>query len=201
MPATPEQLLAVRLSGAGRAVLEALWSAAVPETAGEAWCAARVRDIVGRVPYLSRQVRRAFGQLRRAGLVDRVVRKVAGRTVEGWRLLTVPLRQERSKRTPATVQKDRESVAPCELSHNTRTKRDDMVTMAKFARRGDSEAALAERMRKAQAKCSEGEWHKIKVHRRVQVMRAELGIQPGTRLPAGDVIFRWKAVNDLDWPA
>ncbi len=198
MPATPEQLLAVRLTGSGRAVLDALWSAAIPETAGEGWCAARVRDLAQRTAFCARQVRRAIDELRGVGLVDRTARAIAGRMVEGWRLFRVPLRRERTRKPSATVAAVRSSVTAREKTAAPLTKRDDLVTMAAFARRGDSEVALAERLRKARAKCSEGEWHKVKVHRRIAAMKREIGISPDAKMPAGDVVFRWKAVNERD---
>lgn len=74
--------------------------------------------------------------------------------------------------------------------------RADMLTIATHARRGDSEVTIADRLLRMRARCSEGVWHKIKVHRRISAMRRELGIGPGTKLPAGDVVFRWKMVND-----
>lgn len=202
MPSPPDSLLVVRLSGAGRAVLCALWSCAVPEGAGEAFVALRTTELVAKVNIHRSSVQRAVAALRQLGLVDRVRRRFAGREVPGWRLLPVPLRQSGAPARVTTRKGATQAVAvrekpPASEGGSTQAAlRADMLTIATHARRGDSEVTIADRLLRVRARCSEGVWHKIKVHRRISAMRRELGIGPGTKLPAGDVVFRWKMVND-----
>jgi hypothetical protein len=79
MPAPPEQALSIRLTGSGRAVLDALWRGAQVEVGGIGWTPVRTRDLAELTRFHRTQVERAVG------LVDRAVRPVAGAQVEGWR--------------------------------------------------------------------------------------------------------------------
>lgn len=202
MPSPPESLLGVRLSGSGRAVLDALWSCAIIEAAGEAFAAIRTTELAATVRVHRSNVQRGLATLRSLGLVDRVRRRFAGREVSGWRLLTVPLRQTDARARVATRKAATPSVAIREKTQTTpeggAALRTDMLTIATHARRGDSEVALAERLVKVRARCSKGVWHKIKVHRRIAAMKREIGIGADAKLPAGDVVFRWKLVNDIN---
>jgi len=144
---------------------------------------------------------RTLEVLEQLGLVDRVRRRFAGREVPGWRLLPVPLRQSGAPARVTTRNGATQPVAmrekpPASEGGSQAALRADMLTIATHARRGDSEVTIADRLLRMRARCSEGVWHKIKVHRRISAMRRELGIGPGTKLPAGDVVFRWKMVND-----
>lgn len=203
MPAPPDAALAVRLSGASRAILCALWSCAVPEAAGEAFAALRTCELAEKVRVHRSNVQRALTTLRTLGLVDRVRRQFAGREVVGWRLLTVPLRQNGAPARAATRSAATAGVAlrekpPALGGASQSALRADMLVLATHARRGDSEVTLAKRLRQVRGRCSRGVWHKIKVHRRIAAMKRELGIRPEARLAAGDVVVRWKAVNDID---
>jgi hypothetical protein len=68
---------------------------------------------------------------------------------------------------------------------------DDLAAIAKVAGRGDSEVRIAELLLRNGAPCSSGRWHKVKVHRRVEQMRGELGINAGG-MRAGDIVARWR---------
>lgn len=197
MPAIPEQLLSVRLTGAGRAILEALWHVAILEP--EPWAAATCPELAEQTGFSLSWVERTVEQLREVGLIDRARRQVPGRRapVNGWRLMRVPLRVQPKRRRAATLGGATTCVAKREQSQGKKsTRRDDMVIIAKMAKRGDSEVTIADRLVRARCKCSRGEWHKIKVHRRITEMRRELGLSGG--MTAGDVAHRWAKVHDLD---
>lgn len=79
----------------------------------------------------------------------------------------------------------------------TRTIADDLVAIARVAGRGDSEARIALLLNRADAPCSEGRrWYAVKVHRRIALMRSELGITSKASMRAGDVVARWKVVAE-----
>lgn len=188
----PDPLLADRtLPAYSKATLTALWRAADGEPA---WTAMRRVDIGRATGQSERSVERAIVLLTSRGAIRRETRKVSGRDVLGFGLsrAAVPL-QRRAARARVTTRAGADtSVAKRDKAHASLS--DDMRIIAKHASRGDSEVRIAERLERAKAPCSSGRWHNVKVRRRIQAMRRELGIET-TGLRAGEIVRRWAAVR------
>lgn len=191
----PDTLLAAKLPAAAKTVLTALWRSAEGEPA---WTAPRVVDVAAAVGMDVRYVRRLLVLLTARGALRREARSVGARRLLGFGLCrsVSPLQPARARRPLATGQNGRNDVAKRDRAHKL-TERDDMMTIAKHARRGDSEKRIVESLLRADAPCSTDRWYSVKVHRRIAVMREEIGgCSPGTR--AGDVVARWKMLAEAE---
>ncbi len=188
----PEPLLADRtLPAYSKAALTALWRAADGEPA---WTAMRRVDIVRATGQSERSVERALVLLTSRGAIRRETRQVSGRDMLGFGLsrAAVPLQRRTARARVTTRAGANTGVAKRDKAH--RSWDDDLRIIAQHASRSDSEARIAERLIRAKAPCSVGTWHNIKVRRRVQAMRRELGIET-TGLRAGEIVRRWAAVR------
>lgn len=185
MPAVPEQLLGAPIRASAHRVLVALWARA--QVDGVAFVAATVRDLQRLLGMPRRTVIDALVELRTAGLATRARRAFAGGLVRGWELSRVVLRAPGRRAAPATPASRPATVAD---SEKRRTIEDDMKAIARVAGRGDGERAIADRLVARKIPCSEGQWHHIKVHRRIEAMRRALGSGAGER--AGEVAHRWR---------
>lgn len=185
MPAVPEQLLSSALRASAHRVLTALWTLAVVDVV--AFVAVKERELIDILKMPRRTLQLALAELRETGLIARARRRFAGAVVRGWELSRAALRAKAQRAAPATATGCASSVA---VSEKKRTREDDMKAIARVAARNDGERRIAERLIKAKVPCSEGEWHNIKVHRRVEEMRRDLGAGAGIR--AGEVAYRWK---------
>ncbi len=188
----PEPLLADRtLPAYSKAVLTALWRSATGEPA---WTGMRRADITEATGQSERSVERAIVLLRERGAIRRETREECGRSILGFGLsrAAVPLQTRPARARGTTRAGAGRGVAKREKPHASSA--DDMRVIAKHASRSDSEVRIAERLLRAKAPCSRGAWHNLKVRRRIQAMRRELGINT-TGLRAGEIVRRWAAVR------
>lgn len=190
----PKQVLAADLPSGAKAVLTAMWQAADSDPP---WTPTRQSELAKAVTLTTRMVRRWIRYLRTRGAIREESREVLGRRFDGHglaRMITAsPLRQ-RNRSSSATEPEFLAGVAKREKPHEHPTDRieADIAQIAKHARRSDSHVQICERLRKAGAPCSEGEWHKVKVFRRIRRMLTELGDEGRKSLGAGEIVERWK---------
>jgi hypothetical protein len=186
----PDTLLRARAPAAAKAVLAALWSRAEGEPA---WTGVRVADLAEQVGMGLRYVERLLVLLRARGAVRREARDVAARRVLGFGLCRsiAPLPTAPAKRPGATGQNGKSAVAKRDRAHKL-TIQDDLRAIAQVASRGDGERRIATALIARAVPCSAGEWHHVKVHRRIDQMRLELGVEM-VGAKAGDVVVRWRA--------
>lgn len=190
MPAVPEQLLAAPVIPTARIILVALWAKATADPVP--FCAGTPRDLAKVTGHPRRTVERVLGILKAAGLIARTARELAGRRVAGWELSRVSLRPAPPRRPVTTRTGDAASVAVREEPPKP-TAAADLAALLRVAVRGDSEVAIARKLA-ALKNFPKGYWHKIKVHRRVEAMKRDLGITESLR--AGEVVHRWKMVKE-----
>lgn len=138
----------------------------------------------------------ALVELVELGAVVRETREAGGRQLRGFGLLrsVTPLRRKAKRSSAATAKACASGVAKRERPHRL-TAQDDLRAIASVASRGDGERRIAEALVRRGVPCSAGRWHHVKVHRRIDLMRAEVGITT-TGMRAGDVVARWRAVAE-----
>jgi hypothetical protein len=201
MPAVPEQLLAAPVTSTARVVLTALWGRAVVDTV--AFVAMRVRELAKVLDKPWPTVRDAVAELRAAELIQPSKRRFAGTELKGFELSRVVLRQKVRKAVLATPAVRTSSVAVREETPRKPTEADDFAAIGRVAVRGDSEMAIARKLFRAKwappghwQRLVDGEFapHNIKVHRRIDAMKRDLGITESLR--AGEVVHRWKMVKE-----
>lgn len=191
----PETLLAARLPAAAKTVLTALWRTADGEPA---WTGPRVSDLAVAAGLSPRRVQELIVVLIERGAVRRETREAAGRRIRGFGLArsigAPPLHRKARASAVATADTRASAVARREKAHKL-TISDDLAAIARVTGRGDSAKRIVEALLRGKVPCSEGEWHRVKVHRRIELMRRELGIT-SAGMRAGDVVARWRTVAE-----
>lgn len=187
----PDALLSARLPAAAKTVLAALWR----DAAGEpAWAAPRITDLAAAVGMSISHVKEMLAVLIDRGAVRRETRDAHGRRrLRGFGLsrTVTPLRGIVRRAAPTTPPGQTRGVVKRERDHKL-TIEDDMRAIARVAGRGDSEVRIADLLLRKEVPCSSGRWHNIKVRRRIDRMREEMGVT-AAGLRAGDVVARWRA--------
>jgi DNA-binding MarR family transcriptional regulator len=190
----PESLLAARgIPASAKAVLTALWRSADGEPA---WTGPRVSDLAAAIGLSARRIQELITVLVERGAVRRETREAAGRQIRGFGLLrsVSPLQRKARASAVATAEARAGAVAKRERAHKL-TIEDDLAAIARVTGRGDSAKRIVEALVRREVPCSDGEWHRVKIHRRIQLMRLELGIT-SAGMRAGDIAARWRAVAE-----